>query len=76
MGLVLANQTSGANFDLRILKGRGGKAKFFSCCNSFFIAFDVAYVTTLILPSGSSWRGQGANDGSFHVHCACLVTST
>jgi hypothetical protein len=29
MGLVLASQTSGANFDLRILKGRGGKAKFF-----------------------------------------------
>ena len=69
------SETSGANFDLRILKGRGGKAKFFSCCNSF-IAFDVAYVTTLILPSGSSWRGQGANDGSFYVHYACLVTST
>jgi hypothetical protein len=56
-------------------RDEAAKRSFFAFCNSF-IAFDVAYVTTLILPSGSSWRGQGANDGSFYVHYACLVTAT
>jgi Kef-type K+ transport system membrane component KefB len=48
---------------------------FFSICN-FFITFGVAYATTLILPSGSSWRGELANDGSFYMYYACLLTAT
>ena len=74
-GLILASQASGANFDLRILKGRGIKVMIFAFCN-FFITFGVAYATTLILPSGSSWRGELSNESSFYVYYACLLTAT